>query len=85
MPPPSHPGEAQLRGMAGECRSAEDRSVQARRRDRSCGMGRGAHLPMGAAVSTSAANPSADASAQRHRGLEGDAQDGVAWCRPPVR
>ena len=36
--------------MAGECRSAEDRSVQARREDRSYGMGRGAHLPMGAAT-----------------------------------
>ena len=72
--------------MAGECRSAEDRSVQARREDRSYGMGRGAHLPMGAATHQ-CRNPSADAAAQRDRSLGDDAQNRLAEMLPacPVR
>ena len=41
-----------------------------------------AHLQLGSAPSTSAANPSADAQAQRDRSLGDDAQDGLAALQP---
>ena len=57
-------------------------SVQARLSNGPCAVGRGAYLQMGAAVSTSAANPSADVQAQRDRSLGDDAQDGLAAMQP---
>ena len=49
--------------MASECRSAEDRSFQARLSDRSCGVGGCTDLSMGAPQATRTDDTAADAAA----------------------
>ena len=63
--------------MASECRSAEDRSIQARLSDRSCGVGGCTDLSMGAPQATRADDAQTDAAAQRDRGMGDDDQNGM--------
>ena len=64
--------------MAGECRAAEGGAVQTRYSDCSCPVGGSAHLPLDPTTTTGAADPAADAAAQRHRSLENNAEHRLA-------
>ena len=80
-PLPRHPrntGTARRRRLAGEPRATEGGAVQTRFSHRSCPVGGGSHLPLGSASATGAADPTTNAPAQRHRGLEHDAENGLA-------
>jgi len=80
-PLPRHPrntGTARRRRLAGEPRAAEGGAVQTRCSHRSCPVGGCSHLPLGSASATGTADPTTDAPAQRHRGLEHDAENGLA-------
>ena len=80
-PLPRHPrttGTARRRRLAGECRAAEGGAVQTRYSDCSCPVGGSAHLPLDPTTTTGAADPAADAAAQRHRSLENNAEHRLA-------